>query len=63
MTVYAKENDVKAVLIAGDLFDEESVTKSTIDLLFSFIKETSNIDYFYVPGNHDEKWTYQLPQG
>ena len=55
MTVFAKENDIKAVLIAGDLFDEESVTKSTIDLLFSFIKETSSIDYFYVPGNHDEK--------
>ena len=55
MTVFAKENDVKNVLIAGDLCDEESVTKSTIDLLFSFIKETSNIDYFYVPGNHDEK--------
>ena len=46
MTVFAKENDVKTVLIAGDLFDEESVTKSTIDLLFSFIKETSILIIF-----------------
>ncbi len=55
LTIYAKENDVDLVLIAGDLFDQKYVSKNTLDLLFSFISSTSQILYFYVPGNHDEK--------
>lgn len=55
LTIYANENDVQLVLIAGDLFDQKYVSKHTLDLLFSFISATSQILYFYVPGNHDEK--------
>lgn len=55
LTQHAKENNVKVILIAGDLFDEEYISKRTLSSLFSFMKETPNIDYLYVPGNHDEK--------
>lgn len=71
---YAKENDVKAILIAGDMFDEKRVSKNMIDMVFSEIKKASDIEFFYLQGNHDgafkeieacenlrlfnDKWTY-----
>ncbi len=55
LTIYAKENKVDIVLIAGDLFDQEYVSKKTLDLVFSFIEASAPVNYFYVPGNHDLK--------
>lgn len=52
MMRYAKENDVDAVLIAGDLFDTGFVEKETIDLL---CEAFASLDCPVVisPGNHD----------
>lgn len=54
MVEYANENEVKIILIAGDLFDTERVTSTTADCILSVIKQNENIDFLYLKGNHDE---------
>lgn len=51
----AKEAGAEVVIIAGDLFDSEHVTKSTAEYVLNRIKSASNIIFCYLRGNHDEK--------
>lgn len=52
MLTYARVNDVDLILIAGDLFDSEFVTRETVGLIVrEFEKCRSQI--FIVAGNHD----------
>lgn len=53
MLVYAKDNSVRAVIIAGDLFDGKNISKQTFDKVCSLFEEHSEIDFLYVNGNHD----------
>ena len=50
---YAAENDVQAVIIAGDLFDSETVSATTINVVLGEIAKYADIDVFYLRGNHD----------
>lgn len=54
MTQYARQNEVRAVIIAGDLFDGARVKERTIDAVLSAMRATPEVDYLYLPGNHDE---------
>ena len=45
---------MRAVLIAGDLFDGARVRARTVDALLAAIRRTPEVDYLYLPGNHDE---------
>lgn len=59
MSEYAKENGVRAVIIAGDLFDRDRVKKSTVDQIFKAMENTPETDYLYLPGNHDRAaWAF-----
>ncbi len=51
---YAKNNGVKAILIAGDAFDTKKITIKTRDKLVSLIKENADIDFYFLCGNHDK---------
>lgn len=52
MMNWAKKNEVDIILIAGDLFDSEFVTRETIGLI---VREAKNCpaEIFIVAGNHD----------
>lgn len=54
MTEFAKENDVRVIIIAGDLFDGDRIKSRTVDEVLGAIRKTPDIDYLYLPGNHDE---------
>ena len=54
LTEFAQERAVRAVLIAGDLFDGARVRARTVDALLAAIRRTPEVDYLYLPGNHDE---------
>ena len=54
LTEFAQERSVRAVLIAGDFFDGARVRARTVDALLAAIRRTPEIDYLYLPGNHDE---------
>lgn len=49
----ANEENVDAVLIAGDLFDTSDTDKSTLNFLSGEFNKISHIPVFITPGNHD----------
>ncbi len=53
MISYAKDNKVRIIIIAGDLFDTKKVSKTTKDIVFNTIKTNDEIDFLYLKGNHD----------
>lgn len=54
MIEFANDNDVKAIIIAGDLFDSESINKSTKDYVLNLISTYSHITFLYLCGNHEK---------
>lgn len=61
---YAKDRQVSAVLICGDLFDEASVSQSVIRQTFDIIAAAPEIAFFYCQGNHDKGTVFngELPK-
>ena len=62
MILYAEEQGVRVILIAGDLFDTETVSESTRNMVLSVIREHAGIDFLYLSGNHDEETVFQEEQ-
>ncbi len=55
MVSYAKANDVRAILISGDLFDtRETQQKKLKQRIAWIISQNPDIDFLYLRGNHDE---------
>ena len=52
MVDYAVENEVKAILIAGDMFDTRKITAGTRNRVMHQIKNTRLV-FYYLKGNHD----------
>lgn len=50
----AKAHSAEAVVIAGDLFDEKKISPRTLRGALDAISETSEISFYYLPGNHEE---------
>ena len=55
MVTFAKENEVKIIIVAGDMFDTERVTSRTSDFVLNVIQNSPEIDFLCLKGNHDEK--------
>ncbi len=53
MIEYAKNNDIKAIVIAGDLFDTRNVSATARNLVKDSITSNPDIDFYYLKGNHD----------
>ncbi len=45
---------VRLVIIAGDLFDSEKVTKSALERVIGVISGHPSIDFLYLSGNHEK---------
>lgn len=54
MVAFAREQGVEAILIAGDLFDSERVSRTTASFFLDTVAQADTIDFFYLRGNHDE---------
>lgn len=54
MVQYAKNNDVKAIIIAGDLFDKKAISVRAKRIVKNAIFTNPEIDFLYLKGNHDE---------
>lgn len=50
---YAVQENVEAVLIAGDLFDRETVSALAKNTVLSAIRAHPGIRFYYLRGNHD----------
>lgn len=54
LTDYALREQVRAVLIAGDLFDTGRVSPQTAGFVLDRIRDAENVEFYYLRGNHDE---------
>lgn len=53
MVEYAAANDVRAILIAGDLFDRKNVGVKARNAVWDEIMHHEEIVFYYLRGNHD----------
>lgn len=60
MTDYASRNNIRAILISGDLFDTVRVSPSSLEVFLNCIIEHPQIDFLYLTGNHDNQILTQL---
>lgn len=63
LVLHGKSEGCQLFLISGDLFDDKTVTKDTIDLLKREMSSFSSCHFFISPGNHDpyiEKSPYEI---
>lgn len=55
MVNFAKDNNVKIIIIAGDMFDTAYNEQNNMKkYVLSIIKDNPNIDFLYLRGNHDK---------
>ncbi len=50
---YIKENNIEYLFIAGDLYENEYIRKTTIEYINNLFKEIPTTKIFITPGNHD----------
>ena len=53
MIDYIKENKIEYLFIAGDLYENEYIRKSTIEYINNCFKQIPETTIFITPGNHD----------
>lgn len=53
MVEYATNNDVKVILISGDLFDSDKPLVKDKEFFYSVVSNNPQIDFIYLKGNHD----------
>lgn len=58
MVQYANDNNIKVIILAGDVFDSDRPLKKDKDFFYSIIKNNPNIDFLYLRGNHDIMESY-----
>lgn len=58
MVNYAHENDVKVILLSGDVFDTNIPKSDDKAFFYSCIKDNPDIDFLYLRGNHDNDENY-----
>lgn len=56
LCAYAKESGVSAVLIAGDLFDENAIAIHIKREVLGAIERAKPVAFYYVSGNHDDEF-------
>ena len=53
MVDYAEEQKISVILIAGDLFDTNKVSKTAMNAVYNCICTHPDVDFYYLKGNHD----------
>lgn len=53
MVKYAADNNMEAILIAGDIFDTPNVSRETLAIVMACIMKNQAITFVYLPGNHE----------
>ncbi len=59
MIDYARDNDVTAILLSGDVFDSDRPLRRDKEFFYNIVRENPDIDFLYLRGNHDSKESYK----
>ena len=54
LAAFAAQQNVTAVIIAGDLFDSQRVTARTAGFVLDTVRNHPDVDFWYLRGNHDD---------
>lgn len=60
MVEYAKNNDVKVIILSGDVFDSDKPAVTDKKYFYSVVKNYPDIDFLYLNGNHDKEGSYSV---
>ncbi len=55
---YAKKEGVRAILLAGDVFDSDRPLKRDKEFFYDVVKGNPGLDFLYLRGNHDGEESY-----
>lgn len=55
---YAKKEGVRAILLAGDIFDSDRPLKRDKEFFYDVVKGNPELDFLYLRGNHDGEESY-----
>lgn len=58
MVQYANDNNIKVIILAGDVFDSDRPLKKDKEFFYSVIKNNPDIAFLYLRGNHDIMESY-----
>ncbi len=50
---YAKQQEIKAILLSGDVFDDDAPNSKDVTYFYSVVDAHPGIDFYYLRGNHD----------
>lgn len=53
MVKFASDNDVSTILLSGDVFDSDNVSKRDKLFFYNVINNNKDINFYYLKGNHD----------
>ncbi len=53
MVKYAVSEDISAVIIAGDLFDNKNISANALNTVKDIIETNGDITFYFLSGNHD----------
>ena len=53
MVDFAVENDVKVIMLCGDVFDSDIPLKKDKEFFYGLVEKYPSIDFLYLKGNHD----------
>ena len=53
MIMYAVQNDISSILIAGDMFDVKNISATARNVVLYNIVGHPEITFYYLRGNHD----------
>ncbi len=62
MVKYADTNGIKHILISGDLFDVNRVSKTTANNVSAILSDYPGISFYYIRGNHDTEGFINDPE-
>ena len=57
---FAAQNEVRAVIVAGDMFDHTKVTKLTVKTISDIISGAPKVDFLILAGNHDSNNPFKM---
>jgi len=55
MVDYAKDREIRGILIAGDLFDKKRISANVKTAVQNSIVQNPEITFYYLQGNHDNE--------
>lgn len=59
MIDYANDNDIKIIILSGDVFDKDNPTLKDKEYFYKTIKKNPHISFLYLNGNHDKEGSYE----